>query len=321
MENARSAAELSKEYGDSMSRRRFIKGMCLGIFPILLSGFSERVDNQAIKEGKMRYRAAGNRGAFYPGSCSSIKDMIEKFNNLLDRSITDRSILDVKPRAVIAPHAGYIYSGFTANIAHRILANYRSKRTVVIGPSHHVFIEGVSGSFMRRYETPCGDLEIDEPYLQELKDRFNLSFVEEAHRVEHSTETQMPFIEHYSPDSSIIELIYGRVGYIELAKLIGEILNDPDNTVVISSDLSHFHTLERAEHLDGICLSGVAEKSIETLDSGCEACGITGIKAIVKIAGERSWKSRVLDYRTSADASGDRNRVVGYMSALFGDVI
>ena len=264
----------------------------------------------------MSIRIAGNRGAFYPAECGEIEKMIAHFNGILDQALRDKEILNEKPRAIIAPHAGYIYSGFTANIAHRILGNARPKRVVVIGPSHHVYFEGISGSDYDRYETPCGDLEIDREYLAGLKERFGLTFVPEAHEKEHSTETQMPFVRHYEPETKVVELIYGRIDYTALVPILEAVLSDPNNAVVISSDLSHFYTLEQAKQLDNICLAGVAEEDLKILDQGCEACGILGIKAIVAVAKEKGWKTQLLDYRTSADASGDTSRVVGYMSAL-----
>ena len=259
-------------------------------------------------------RIAGNSGAFYPGSCAEIEKMIEHWNGILDKALTDKSVLTEKPRAIIAPHAGYIYSGFTANIAHRILANSHPKRVVVIGPSHHVYFEGISGSMMDEYQSPCGSVPIDKVYLEELAQEFPLTFVPEAHNKEHSTETQVPFIQHYEPRAKLVELIYGKIDYTQLVPLIEKVLSDPENVVVISSDLSHFYTLDQAKQLDNICLAGVAEEDINLLDKGCEACGIIGIKAIVAVAKKEGWKTQLLDYRTSADASGDTERVVGYMS-------
>ncbi len=261
-------------------------------------------------------REAGNRGSFYPYDCMETERMIELFSKKAEEVISDKDAPDIVPRAIISPHAGYIYSGFTANIAHRILANAEPKRVVVVGPSHHVYFEGISGSDMESFETPCGDIPIDREYLYGLSSRHELLFVPEAHKLEHSTETQMPFIRHYCSDAKVVELIYGgRYDYRKLSALLSDILADPDSAIVISSDLSHFYDLKKAESLDRICLSGVAQMDTEILDRGCEACGIIGIKAIIKTARDQGYRTQILDYRTSADASGDESRVVGYMSA------
>ncbi len=263
-------------------------------------------------------RVAGNRGGFYPDSCAEVEEMIAEFNEMLVDTLQEPTLLSKRPRAIIVPHAGYIYSGFTANIAHRMLGNREPKRVIVIGPSHHVYFRGISGSMLERYETPCGYLPIDRAYLETLSVQHPILFVPEAHQKEHSTETQMPFVKHYLPHAKVIELIYGAdTEYGIVASLIDEVLRDPANAVVISSDLSHFYTQKEAQKLDKVCLSGVVQKDIEILDHGCEACGIIGIKAMIEVARKQEFQVKLLDYRTSADVSDDRERVVGYMSAAF----
>ncbi len=261
-------------------------------------------------------RKAGNRGSFYPQSCSEIERMIAHWNSLLDGHLKDRSILLQKPRAIISPHAGYIYSGFTANFAHRILANSKAKRVIVIGPSHHVMIDGVSVSEFDSYESSCGDISIDREYVEQLKKSFTLTFSPKAHNLEHSTETQMPFIKHYQPDAKVVELIYGRVDPHYIAQIIDFILKDSQNVVVISTDLSHFYTLDQANRLDHICLEAIDRLDLNLFDKGCEACGMLGVKAVVEVAKREHLKPKILDYRTSADASGDKSRVVGYVSVV-----
>jgi len=261
-------------------------------------------------------RIAGNRGRFYPDRCSQIEEMIAGFDHLIAEHISDQTYLSLRPRAVIVPHAGYVYSGFTANIAYRLLSNSAPKRVIVIGPSHHLYFEGISGSMLERYETPCGDLPIDGSYLSVLAAKYPIVYIPEVHRREHSTETQMPFVRHYLPESSVVELVYGAdIDYQVLASLIDELLQDPLNAVVISSDLSHFHTLEQAQRLDNICLMGITQKAIQILDNGCEACGLPGLKAITEAAHKNRLSIHLLDYRTSADTTGDTQNVVGYMSA------
>ena len=261
-------------------------------------------------------RIASVAGAFYPARCAEVEGMIDQFNQILDRALKDTTALGIAPRAIIAPHAGYIYSGFTANIAHRVLANSQPKCVVVIGPSHRVYLSGMSGSFYDSYETPCGDLAIDRAYLDELASMFDVAFVPEAH-AEHSTETQMPFIKHYIPDTKVIEIVYGDQDPVYLSKMIEAILADPKNAVVISTDLSHYYPLQKAQQLDSICLKAVHDLDPALLHQGCEACGKIGVEAMILAAKALGLRSRVLDYRTSADASGDESAVVGYMSAAF----
>jgi len=263
-------------------------------------------------------RKASVAGAFYPESCDEIRRYFKLFSETLDEQIEQSGKLyTLKPRAVVVPHAGYIYSGFTANIAYRILKNSNPARVVVIGPSHRVYLEGISGANEDSYETPCGNLDIDVDYLKELSQKFDIQDIKEAYEQEHSTEVQMPFIKHYMPNAKVVELVYGDIGYKNLASVVEYVLNDSENAVVISTDLSHFYDLKKANILDNICLEAIANLDIDKFEQGCEACGATGIKAMLQTAKKMKLKSMLLDYRTSADASRDESRVVGYMSGLF----
>ncbi len=258
-------------------------------------------------------RQAGNSGKFYPSTCEEVTRFIDRCNKV---SASVQLQEPIKVRAVIVPHAGYFYSGFTANSAYRTFSNAIPKRVVVIGPSHYAYFTGVSAAFFEQYETPCGNLKIDMSYLEKLNISFKFSFSKKAHFAEHSTETQMPFIRHYHPQAGVIELIYGRVEWQEIVPVIEAVLSDEDNILVISSDLSHFYPLEQASRLDNICLEAIRQKNIEMFDRGCEACGIIGIKAMIEVADKNNLQTAIVDYRTSADASGDESSVVGYASAV-----
>ena len=263
-------------------------------------------------------RKASVSGAFYPNSCDEIEKYFELFSKTLDEQIDSKDKLyELTPRAIVSPHAGYIYSGFTANIAFRILKQSKPKRVVVIGPSHQVYLNGISGTDETSYESPCGKLGIDIEYLKKLSDKFNFKEIKEAYEQEHSTEVQMPFIKHYIPDAKVLELVYGDMKYQDLALVIEYILSDKENVVVISTDLSHFYDLKKANLLDDICLQAIADLDIKRFEQGCEACGATGVKAMISTSKKIGLKSMLLDYRTSADASHDESRVVGYMSGLF----
>jgi len=266
-----------------------------------------------MSQGK---RKAAVAGAFYPDSCRELKRYFREFNAAFDKIPIKKELLALRPRAVIVPHAGYIYSGFTANFAYRFLKHTKPKRIIVIGPSHHYYFKGISAGHFESFETPCGDIEIDSPYLFALAKEFNIGFDPKAHAKEHSTEVQMPFIKHYFPKAKIIELVYGDVTAQELARIIIALLNNPDNAVVISSDLSHFYPLEKAKTLDRHCLRAVAKLDVNEVKQ-CEACGITGITAMILSAKKLGLSSKLLDYSTSERTTHDKSSVVGYMSAMF----
>ena len=265
----------------------------------------------------MSTRETSVAGQFYPSNPDEIHAMLAHYNKLLDEHLKDEDgLLHLKPRAVIVPHAGYVYSGFTANIALRLLSNSDAKRIVIIGPSHRVYLSGTSISEFDSYQTPLGALEIDKGLVTELKERFDLHFKPDAHH-EHSTEVQIPFVKNYTPEVSVVELVYGDESPQKLSKVIEYLLEDPQTAVVISTDLSHYYDIKKANRLDSICLDAIKTLNTPELHEGCEACGKIGVEAMLIAAKNKGLSSILLDYRTSADASGDSSQVVGYMSAAF----
>lgn len=251
-------------------------------------------------------------GTFYPQRAVDINRYIEHFNKICAENDT---VPNIKAKAVIVPHAGYIYSGFTANIAYRILQNSKIKKLVIIGPSHRIAFEGVSLCMNDSYETPLGDISTSKELLKGIKERFNLTNI--IPHAEHSTEVQFPFIQHYLPDVEIVELVYGRADSDFISEIIEYVLTQDDSGVVISTDLSHFYNLEEANKLDNICLDSIESLDIQMLNEGCEACGKIGVEAMLKSAINLQLTPTLLDYRTSADVSDDTSRVVGYVSACF----
>lgn len=265
----------------------------------------------------MSYRTMSVAGSFYPGNSDEINSMIERFNSILASHPNALKRFDtLYGNAVIVPHAGWIYSGFTANIAFRILAKTNPKTVIVIGPSHRVGFQGVSIADAQSYLTPLGDLTINHHMVKELRHRFSIPFLPNAHH-EHSTEVQMPFIKYYLPNTQVVELVYAYAEPELIEPIISYLLSLNDTAIVISTDLSHYYTIDEAQELDSICLDAIIKEDINILNTGCEACGMIGVKAMLTVAKNLGLESTVLDYRTSADASGDTSRVVGYVSALF----
>lgn len=251
-------------------------------------------------------------GTFYP---QRVIDLNRYFNHFNEICQENNLVPNIKSKAVIVPHAGYIYSGFTANIAYRILENTPVKKLVVIGPSHRISFNGVSICQAQSYATPYGEINSAKKLQDELKNNFNLITL--MPHAEHSTEVQFPFIKHYLNDVEIVELIYSNVDSDFISEIIDYVLQKDDCGVIISTDLSHFYNLEDANRIDNICLDSIENLDTELLNQGCEACGKVGVEAMLKSAKNLGLKSTLLDYRTSADASDDTSRVVGYVSACF----
>jgi AmmeMemoRadiSam system protein B len=254
---------------------------------------------------------------WYGGTCEAVENYIAHFNKIIDENVDKdkaKEIFSLKPKALIVPHAGWVYSGFTANFAYRIVANSTPKRIAVIGPSHKFAFDGISVSLEDKYQTPCGNLDMDIQISKKLIENFGVLNLEYVH-TEHSTEVQMPFIKHYFSNIPVMELIYSNYTPSKLSEIINYLLSN-NTLIVISSDLSHYYDLKTANALDYNCLEAVAEEDINKLSS-CEACGKIGIEAMIISAKEMNLTSFIVDYRTSADVSGDTNQVVGYMSAVF----
>ncbi len=265
-------------------------------------------------------------GSFYSNNCNELTVF---FNS--KKSKNRNKVI----RAIVVPHAGYFYSGNVALEVYKlptprsrsISSSYPSqegnsriygekyKRIIVVGPSHHIYFKNASVALEENYQTPCGNLDIDVQYSYELIEKFDfLSYIKQAHR-EHSTEVQMPFIKHFFKDVKVIEIVYGDINSEKLALLMKEILENKDNLLVVSTDLSHFYTLDEANRIDLNCINAFKELDIKELQN-CEACGLTGLKALIKVSKESNLKSKLVSYKTSADASGDKSRVVGYMSGI-----
>lgn len=265
----------------------------------------------------MSHRIMSVEGSFYPNTSQEINSMIDHFNTLLASHPEALNHFDtLAGNALIVPHAGWVYSGFTANIAFRVLSHTSPSTVVVIGPSHRVGFEGMSISDAQFYQTPLGDLEINRPLVKDLQQRFSIPCFPQAHH-EHSTEVQIPFIKHYMPGVKVVELVYAYATPDLIEPIIDYVLSQEETAVVISTDLSHYYPLNTAQQLDSICLQAIEDKNSKKLHEGCEACGMIGVEAMLTVAKKRDLKSVILDYRTSADASGDTTRVVGYLSALF----
>ncbi|NVJ53225.1 MAG: AmmeMemoRadiSam system protein B [Campylobacteraceae bacterium] len=263
----------------------------------------------------MDIRKAVVSGSFYPDKEEEIKKYIEHFNS--NFKLENDLNMDIK--AIIVPHAGYIYSGFTANLAYYISSRKQFDNIIVIGPSHRHYLEGASVATKSEYETPLGNIQINLNLVKQLKDKFDfLGFDEDAH-FEHSTETQAPFIKNYFPNSKIVEIVYGKIDFKKLSLVIDELLKKENNLIVISTDLSHFYNLEEAKHLDNICLNGIINKDISLLDKPCEACGKIGVKAMIESSIQNNFITKFLHYCTSYDRTKDDKSVVGYASFLIGE--
>jgi AmmeMemoRadiSam system protein B len=257
-------------------------------------------------------------GLFFPDDKNELLEFFKHFSTTLENTNLDTSF-DFVPRAIISPHAGYIYSGFTANVAFENIKDKIDPKTIfVIGPSHRFAFDGCSIYDKQTYKTPMGDIKVSYETTKAMLKKFDfLTFENRVHQ-EHSTQTQMPFIKHYFPKSSIVEIIYSKSSDRQILSLIEDILSNKNNFLVISTDLSHFYPLKTANQKDNICLNAINNLDYNLFDKGCEACGILGVKGLVLYGKNHNLKTKFLNYTTSANTTGDKNSVVGYTSFVLG---
>jgi AmmeMemoRadiSam system protein B len=236
--------------------------------------------------------------------------------------------------ALVAPHAGLVYSGPVAAYAYRALATRRFSRIVLVGPSHYVAFDGTSVVPRGAFETPLGPLAIDEEVAAALVRASGLiRAYGPAHVREHSLEMQLPFLAHLAPDTPIVPLVMGaqtRDTILGLAQALAAVLPDRGALLVASTDLSHFFDAETAARLDGRVMDCVRRFDPEGLLDELErypehergryvACG--GGPAVSVMMAARSLgarEARVLEHADSGDVSGDKQAVVGYLAAAFG---
>ncbi|MBN1473982.1 MAG: AmmeMemoRadiSam system protein B [Syntrophaceae bacterium] len=260
-------------------------------------------------------------GSWYPGKPDVLRDGIEKYFSAANLEFKG----DIK--ALIAPHAGYIYSGQVAAYAYGLIRGEKYDTVIVIGPSHRVAFHGVSVFLGGGYETPLGVVPVDEDIGRKIISlNKDVQEIPAAHTSEHSIEIQLPFLQIALGKFSFVPLVMGDQNERtcqNIAQAIHEAAGDKRVLVVGSSDLSHFHDYQKAAKLDSVSIKYLeaadAEGLLDNLSANkTEACGggpmASSILAAKKMGAS---KAKVLKYSNSGDVTGDKTSVVGYVSAVY----
>ncbi len=251
-------------------------------------------------------------GSFYPANAERLARMVDE---LLER--VPRAAESQIPKALIVPHAGYIYSGPIAATAYAQLrpAADRIRRAVILGPSHFAPIAGLAFPDATAVETPLGEVAMDMEALQAA----SLSGVHPsaaAHAEEHSLEVQLPFLQRVLKSFRVLPFAVGYAESEQVAAVIDAWWEDPGTVILVSSDLSHYLRYESAVEMDQRTAMRIVELGPGDI-SHEEACGATPINGLLHAARRRRLRSRLLDLRNSGDTAGDRDRVVGYGAFAF----
>lgn len=246
----------------------------------------------------MRVRPAAVAGTFYPSDPDRLRSMIQGFLDEAAKTIHEH------PKAIIAPHAGYIFSGPVAATAY-VTLDPSIDRVVLLGPSHYVGFEGVALPDADAFATPLGTV----PLAADL----HIPVLMAAHTREHSLEVQIPFLQMVLGAFELIPIAIGRAEPERVADMIEELEGGPETVIVVSSDLSHYHDYETAGTLDSKTASHIVRGEWEALAQH-SACGLRGVQGVMQYAARRGLETHLLDLRNSGDTAGDRMRVVGYGS-------
>ena len=258
-------------------------------------------------------RPAAVAGAFYPGERAALEAEVAAHLAGARGKPADAPA----PKAIIAPHAGYMYSGPVAGSIYALLAPLRGRvrRVVLVGPAHRVFVRGAAVPSARAFDSPLGPVALDLEALAALR---ALPFVEEsdrAHALEHSLEVHLPFLQSVLGEIRLVPVVVGDATPEEAARLLDVVWGGDETLVVVSSDLSHYLPYEAARARD----RDTAE-AILRLDPGLvpeEACGAAPINGLLAVARRRGLAAELVDLRSSGDTAGGRDRVVGYGAFAF----
>jgi len=271
-------------------------------------------------DGK-EYRASRHAGTWYPGIQKELGQVINTYLNDARTRVRGEIV------GLVSPHAGYIYSGPVAAFAYKNIEGKEYDDVIVIGPSHQYGFYGASVDLMAGRNTPLGTIDFDLDLAQKIvKDSKNIVYEPAAHAAEHSVEIQMPFLQAVLKKFKAVEIVMGTQDYETceiLSQAIVKAAKGKKILVVASSDLSHYHAQREAEKLDNLVVEAVAGYDPELLynrfkTDSCEACGAGPIITAMLVAKAMGASySKVLNYATSGDITGDQSQVVGYMAAAF----
>jgi len=267
-------------------------------------------------------RPAAVAGSFYPGNRRMLADNI---NVLLKQAAanarfsTDIHTGHAPPKAIVVPHAGYIYSGQTAATAYNSLIRWRTviKRVILLGPVHRVPIKGLALPDVDVFTTPLGEVKLDKAAIASVSNMQQMVLSYPAHAQEHALEVQLPFLQSILNDFKLVPLAVGDATPEEVAEVMETLWGGPETIIVVSSDLSHFLPYSVANEVDRSTV-----KNILQMQGGLthhQACGGTPVNGLILAAKKHHLHPALLDLCNSGDTAGDKSRVVGYAALTFSE--
>ncbi|MDR0439838.1 MAG: AmmeMemoRadiSam system protein B [Candidatus Accumulibacter sp.] len=258
-----------------------------------------------------RLRPAAVAGTFYPDSPERLRREIAAMLASVAEQAEDC------PKALIVPHAGYVYSGPVAASAFALLAGRKNsiRRVVLLGPTHRVAVRGLALPDCDAFATPLGNVPVDAPTADAIRKMPQVAVSAPAHQLEHSLEVEIPFLQHVLGEFSLLSLAVGDASPDAVAEVLDRVWGGPETLIVASSDLSHYLPYEDARRCDAETARRIGDLD-PTIDHR-QACGATPVNGLLLTARKRGLRVRQLDLRNSGDTAGDHRRVVGYAAFAF----
>lgn len=251
-------------------------------------------------------------GSFYPADCRVLGEEINRYLALAPNS-------ELIPKALIVPHAGYIYSGAIAAAGYSTLRSIaaRIRRVVMLGPAHRVALRGVALPGVDSFMTPLGQVDIDADAVERIKNLPQVIVNAQAHQSEHALEVQIPFLQTILTEFKLLPLVVGMASVEEVTKVLDCVWGGDETLIVISSDLSHYLPYESAQNEDSKTALSILQ--LRSLTSHEQACGATPINGLLAAARRYHLTAHLLDLRNSGDTAGSREQVVGYGAFVFSE--
>lgn len=251
-------------------------------------------------------RSPAVAGSFYPADPVDLRTTVESL-------LGGAAGAGPAPKGLIAPHAGYMYSGPVAASAYATLGSAREciRRVILLGPAHRVYVHGLALPSAAFFDTPLGPVEIDRASVEHLARLPQVFILDTAHALEHSLEVQLPFLQLTLSEFTLVPLVVGDADPDSVAEVLEMLWGGEETLIVVSSDLSHYHDYETALRLDRTTSRAIEELRLEVIGPE-NACGCMPLGGLLTVARRRRLRVQLLDLRNSGDTAGSRGRVVGY---------
>jgi MEMO1 family protein len=265
-----------------------------------------------------RVREPAVAGMFYPARATTLARAVDDLVAHPRVDPADALVEAINLKAIVVPHAGYIYSGPTAASAYRLLLARRDeiRRIVLLGPAHRVHLAGLAAPSVDAFRTPLGDVPVDRAARDVVVALPSVTVDDGAHADEHSLEVHLPFLQRVLGDVAVLPLVVGRATAAEVADVLDALWGGPETLVIVSSDLSHYEDHESAVRHDTRTVEAIVNGDADSV-SPYDACGAYPLRGLMLAAARHGVTPVVLDRCTSADTAGPADRVVGYAALLF----